>query len=211
MRKYITEGSGTFLLVLVMGLSQSRSGDLAPLASGLMLAALTYAGAFLSGAHFNPALSLAVFIRRRMEAREMAYYVAVQLLGALLGAAVAGLLILEPGFEFTLRPGSEASGVQALLAEALFSFGLAWVYLHCLTEPGQAGNSYYGLAIGAAYFAAHYAAGPVSGGALNPALGLAPNLLSANWQPIWIYLLGPALGGSLAGFVYLFQHPQEEA
>ncbi|MEL6589822.1 MAG: aquaporin, partial [Bacteroidota bacterium] len=99
-----------------------------------------------------------------------------------------------------------ASSIQALLVEIFLTFLLALVYLNVCTGKAAIGNSYFGLALGGTLTGIFYVGHHISGGAFNPAVGIAPNVIATNWGPIWIYLVGPFLGAALAGFVYRFQH-----
>ena len=200
MRNAAVELLGTFFLVLVIGLAvvPPGAGAMAPLAIGAILMALVYAGGPISGAHYNPAVTLAVWLRGRCDTRDVLPYVAAQVLGAALAAGLVGLC----------KPGSAASPmapdvVPALLVELLFTFALAFVVLQVATSTRSAGNPYFGLAIGFTVLAAAYAGGPISGGAFNPAvaLGLAWMGLSP-WGSLWIFLAANLAGGALAALAF---------
>lgn len=210
MNKYITEFVGVFFLVLVTGLALGSGSDLAPIAIGATLMVMAYMGKDISGAHYNPAVTLAWYVRSRISLREAGIYVGVQVLAGLIAALIAGLLIQNPEFVFRIRPSSESLLVQSLLVEILFTFALVLVTLHVQDTEAPA-NGYYGLAVGAAYMALIFAGQPISGAAFNPALGLGPDLLNGGFLYVWIYLVGPLAGGALAGFVYLVQRPKEDA
>jgi aquaporin Z len=101
-----------------------------------------------------------------------------------------------------------------VLVEALYTFALALVVLNVATSKGTEGNSFYGLAIGFTVLTGAVAVGGISGGAFNPAVGIGPILVNAmqgggNFNNLWIYLVGPFIGGALAGVVYKIQHPGE--
>jgi aquaporin Z len=207
MRQYLTEFLGTFFLVLTVALAVPGGSALAPLAIGSVLMVMVYMGGHISGAHYNPAVTLAVFLRGGIEARWVAGYWAVQLLGGLAAAAVAATVT---GVAFAPAPSPDAAPLAALLLEFLFTFALALVVLHVATSDETTGNSYFGLTIGFTVFAGAVAAGPVSGGAFNPAVGIGPiawRAASANGglADVWLYLAGPLLGGAVAAAAFKAQ------
>jgi aquaporin Z len=168
MRKLIVEAIGTFFLVLTIALTAVvvRAGAHAPLAIGVILMVMVYAGGHVSGAHYNPAVSLAVRIRRAMSTHELGTYAAAQLVGAILAVVFVRVLVPDAPNIAELEPDFVAMAV----AEFLFTFALAWVVLNVATADGTKGNSYFGLAIGLTVTAGAYAVGPISGAAFNPAV-----------------------------------------
>ena len=214
MNKYVTEFIGTFFLVLTIGLSVLAELPAAPLAIGASLMVMVYMGGHISGAHYNPAVSLAVWCRGKLPASELAPYIVSQLLGAV---AAAGVVWIVLGQSFAPAPASTASWMQALVVEILYTFALALVVLNVATSPATEGNSFYGLAIGFTIAAAAFAGGPISGGAFNPAVGTGPIIIHAtigdgsreSWLNLWLYWVGPVLGGALAAGVYRLQHGDE--
>lgn len=210
-RKLVTEAIGTFFLVLTIALTAAFGGNpLAPLAIGSALMVMVYMGGAISGAHYNPAVTTAMLLRRKVTAAEAAGYVGAQLLGAVL-AALASLAIT--GDTFVPTPAMGASVTEILLVEVLFTFALALVVLNVATARETEGNSYFGLAIGFTVMVGAFAGGPVSGGAFNPAVGVGPalvHLLLGGGQVghvIW-YVVGPLIGGALAAPVFAMQHPE---
>jgi aquaporin Z len=207
MRKLLTEVIGTFFLVLTVGLTVTAQSPFAPLAIGSVLMVMVYMGGHISGAHYNPAVSLAILIRGKITGAELLTYWVAQLVGAIL-ATIAVLVIT--GSSFAPAPADGAGAVAALLVEVLFTFALALVVLNVATAEATAGNSYYGLAIGFTILAAAFAGGPISGGAFNPAVGTGPILVHAfagggSIGNLWLYLVGPFVGGALAGAVFRLQ------
>jgi aquaporin Z len=211
MNKYLTEFLGTFFLVLTIGLCVLGGTPMAPLAIGAVLMVMVYMGGHVSGGHYNPAVSLAVLLRGKLAARDAVPYVAMQILGAIAGAlTVYGVL----GQTFAPAPAEGASPVGALLVEVLYTTALCLVVLHSATAPQTTGNSFYGLAIGFTVAAAAFAGGPVSGGAFNPAVGIGPVVVAAllgggSMADLWLYLVGPFVGGGLAAGLYRMQQPAE--
>jgi aquaporin Z len=176
MNKYLTEFIGTFFLVLTIGLSVLGGTPMAPLAIGAVLMVMVYMGGHVSGGHYNPAVSLAVALRGKLDAREVVPYMIMQVLGAVAATAVVYVVLGRP---FAPAPGPAVSAGAALLVEVLYTFALCLVVLHTATAPQTTGNSFYGLAIGFTVAAGAFAGGPISGGAFNPAVGTGPILVSA--------------------------------
>lgn len=204
MKKLLTEFIGTFFLVLTIGLTVTAASPFAPLAIGAGLMVMVYMGGHISGAHYNPAVSLALLLRKKMPGTDFAPYVVAQLLGATAAAASVHLIV---GKTFAPAPGEGVTLLSALLVEVLFTFALALVVLNVATSKATAGNSYYGLAIGFTVTAGAYAGGPISGAAFNPAVGIGPILINAtlgsgSFDQLWLYLVGPLLGGVLAAVAY---------
>lgn len=200
MKNYITEFIGTFFLVLTIGLT----GD--PLAIGVMLMAIIYMGGHISGAHYNPAVSIAMIYRGLLTAKEAIKYILSQLAGAFLAALAVNWLI---GDVMQVAPASD-SVMQILVVEAIFTFALMLVILNVATHPKTAGNSYYGLAIGFTIMAAAFAGGGISGGVYNPAVGTGPILVDVilgdgkTLANLWYYFVGPIFGAMAATCVYEF-------
>jgi len=207
MSRYVTEFVGTFFLVLTIGLTVVNGTPLAPLAIGSVLMAMVYMGGHISGAHYNPAVSVAILIRGKMEARDLVPYVLAQLSGAILASLTVMLIV---GDTFAPAPAPEAGLVVVLLCEALFTFALSLVVLNVATDDATVGNSYYGLAIGFTVMAGAFAVGSTSGGVFNPAVGTGPILIDALvgdgiWDHLWIYWAGPVLGAVAAAGVFDLQ------
>ncbi len=212
MARYLTEFVGTFFLVLAIGLTVLAGTPLAPLAIGAMLLVMVYMGGHVSGAHYNPAVSLALLLRGKLATGDFVPYVLAQLAGAFVAAFVVKLLL---GRSFAPAPGDGVGSFSALLVEVLFTFALALVQLNVTASERTRGNSFYGLAIGFTIVAAAFAGGPVSGGAFNPAVGIGPTLVhgltgGGSWSHLWLYLVGPFVGGALAAMVFGMQEGEGE-
>jgi len=206
MKNYIVEFIGTFFLVLVIGLVVSQGNPLAAVAIGAILVVLVYMGGHISGAHYNPAVSLACLMRGAIGGKEAGLYILSQVIGAVAGAAASSALV---GKSITVAPGGDVSSMQALGAEFLFTFALASVVLNVATSKDHPDNSFYGLAIGFTVLAGALAVGPISGGAFNPAVALGHNIVSSSLGNIWIYLVGPLAGGAVAAIVFRLTNPHE--
>lgn len=204
MKKYVVEFIGTFFLILTIVMSVlGGAGDMAPLAIGSILMVMIFAGGHISGGHFNPAVTLAVFLRGKCPASDVAPYMGAQILGGALAAIVAALML---GDINTTAPDPNAiSTVPALLAEFLGTFALAYVVLQTATAKGTEGNSFYGLAIGFTVLACAYALGGVSGGAFNPAVAVGISIAEmSSWSNIWIFFVANLAGGAAAAYTFLF-------
>jgi aquaporin Z len=206
MKNYLTELVGTFFLVLVIGLTGN------PIAIGCILMTMVYMGGHISGAHYNPAVTLAILMRKKIEAKDAAMYMIFQVLGAAL-AAVA--VYLSHGSTFAPAPAAGYHyNLKPLMIEMLFTFALTSVVLNVATHSKTASNSFYGLAIGFTVLAAAFAGGPVSGGAYNPAVALGPILVDTimgghSMGNIWIYIVGPFAGSAIAALFFKYVNPQE--
>jgi aquaporin Z len=211
MKNYLTEAIGTFFLVFTVGLCVNLGVEMAPLAIGLSLMVMVYAGGPISGGHYNPSVSLAAWIRGALPTKELVPYWVAQFVGAVLAAF---LIYKFTGSALHVAPGAGVSALKALAAEIVFSFALSYVVLHTATTKATAGNSYFGLAIGLTVTAGAIAVGAISGGAFNPAVGLGPAIMEAALggsvtSMVWIYAVGPLAGAAAAGYTYKFQRPEE--
>ena len=205
-RKLVVEFIGTFFLVFTVGLAVANAGDLAPLAIGSALMVMVFAGGHVSGGHYNPAVSTAVFLRGKMSQDELVAYAGTQVAAGIVAGLIVILLDYDPGDAVAV-----AGAGKMLVVEFLFTFALAYVVLNVATAKGTEGNSFYGLAIGFTVAVGAYAAGAVSGGAFNPAVaigGMVMGLLS--WGDIWIYLIANLLGGVAAATVFIYTQPGEK-
>ena len=207
MQKYLAEFIGTFFLVLTIGCTGIAVGPgvIAPLAIGSVLMVMIYAGGPVSGAHYNPAVTLGVFIRGRCAALDVVPYMAAQIIGAV--AAAVAVMYLKIGasaklFEAPVGPG--------FAAEVLFTFALVYVILNVATTKSAAGNSYFGLAIGFTVLAGAFAVGDISGGAFNPAVAIGACIMGMlSWSAIWMYVIAEAIGGALAAVAFRVLRPDE--
>lgn len=199
-RKYVVEFVGTFFLVMCICMTMGGSiGHLAPLAIGLTLVMLVYAGGYLSGAHFNPAVSVAVYLRGKLTAGDLLPYIVGQCLGAVLAAMLAGFLLSSNHAEPLTK---ELDIIPALIAELLGTILYVYVFLNMFTTRRTSGNTYFGLAIGLAYLGCLYTFNSVSEGAFNPAVALGFAMAGlTSWSSIWIFLVANFLGGVLAAFL----------
>jgi aquaporin Z len=202
-RKLVVEFVGMFLFLFTVGMateSANKTGALlAPIAIGSVLMVMVFAGGHVSGGHYNPAVSTAVFLRGKIQTNEFVAYILTQFAAA----ALAGLLV--NGIGGKQIAGATATTGKMLVVEFLFTFALAYVVLNVATAKGTAGNSFYGLAIGFTVLVGAISVGWISGGAFNPAIALGASVFGAfKWSHIWIYLLADFLGGAAAAGAFLF-------
>ena len=211
MKNYLTEFIGTFFLVLTIGLTVVGGSPLAPLAIGSALMVMVYMGGHVSGAHYNPAVTVALALAGKMDNKDVLGYWASQIVGAIAAAIVTNIVM---GETLVVAPNPSSSMIAVLLVEILFTFALALVILNVAANKATEGNSYYGLAIGFTIAAAAFAGGGISGGAFNPAVGIGPILVDGiagdgGFSNIWIYIVAPIIGGAIAPFVFKMQNPDE--
>lgn len=202
MKKVITEFIGTFFLVMGAALGGG-------IGAALALMVMVYAGGHISGAHYNPAVSLAVWIRGKLSIGDMIGYWMSQFAGAILAAIVVANIFGVEGSSSCSVP--DDGTIKALIAEFVGTFALAYVVLNVATAKGTAGNSFYGIAIGGTVLAMATVIGKFSGGAYNPAVAVGL-LIQKTFclSQIWIYIVGCFLGAALAGFVFRMNNPEDK-
>ena len=216
MDAYAAEGIGTFLLVFFICavISVGNAGvlqlDLAGLGMlhALTLGVLVYALAATSGAHFNPAITIALLAIRQIRARDAAAYFAFQLAGGALAGLLVLLLFHDAGasvhygataVDAKVIPG--ASPWLGLVAEAAGAFMLMWAVMAVAVNP-RGEKHFAGLVIGGALGLAVMVFGPATGAGLNPARWLGPALVSGSYTDFWVFIVGPVAGALLAAQGY---------
>jgi aquaporin Z len=207
MNKYVMELVGTFFLVLTVGCTVigNGAGALAPLAIGASLMVMIFAGGHISGGHYNPAVTLGVWLRGKCDTRHVIPYMLFQLIGAALASGAVKLL--KAGA--VVAPMKVAVG-PVVLAEFLFTVALVFVVLNVATAKGTAGNSFYGLAIGMTVMTGAYAVGNISGGVFNPAVAFGISLMGLSaWSNIWIYFLVELAAGIFAALMFRVLQSEE--
>jgi aquaporin Z len=208
MNKYVMECIGTFFLVLTIGMTVivGGSGVIPPLAIGSILMVMVFVGGHISGGHYNPAVTLGVWLRGRLDTKDLAPYMVAQTIGAILAAFAVRYLKGSA----TVSPRELAVGPE-LLAEFLFTFALVLAVLNTATAKGTEGNSFYGLAIGFTVLAGAFAVGSIASAAFNPAVAVGISVMGmAAWAKIWIYFLANFLGGALAAYAFKFMCPDDK-
>lgn len=202
LKKYLVEFIGTFFLVFVVASTALWGGDgvIPAIAIGAALMVMVYAGGYISGGHYNPAVSLAAAIRGALPWIQWVPYAIFQILGGLAAAFAASKLpvatTVDAGcFDIT----------TVIVAEFIFTFALCYVVLLTATSSRTEGNSYYGLAIGATVMVGAFAVGGICLGAFNPAVALSTIFFGAACCKTIAITIGTNLvAGLVAGCVYKF-------
>jgi aquaporin Z len=208
MNKLIAEFIGTFFLVLTIGCTvlPGAAGVIPPLAIGAALMVMIFAGGHVSGAHFNPAVTLAVCIRGRCASKDVVPYWIAQVAAGGAAALAAGFLTGKSG-----TPMEISKVPAAFVAEFLFTFALAYVVLNVATSKDTSGNSFYGLAIGMTVMTGAFAVGGISGGAFNPAVAVGAAVMKlVKFADIWIHIVADLAGGLVAALVFKFLNPEDK-
>src|SRR6476646_2428399 len=209
--KYAVEAIGTFFLVFTIGAAVASRSPLAPLAIGAALMVMIYAGGHLSGGHYNPAVTLAALIRRRIGLRDALPYWLSQI-GAGLIAALLVRTVIDPtqtAATATLTLNGPTL-LAAFVVELLFTFALAYVVLNVATSKDHPDNSFYGLAIGFTVVAGAIAVGGISGGAFNPAVVLGGATMGLFGWSTLIYLVPQLIAGVAAGLLFRALNPADK-
>jgi aquaporin Z len=207
-KKYLVEFIGMFLFVLTVGMVviDPGIGGLAPLAIGSVLMILVYAGGHVSGGHYNPAVTLAVWLRGRCPTADVPGYLVSQILGAIVASYVVLYLKGNP----VVTP-ADIQTVPSLLAEFIGTFALCYVVLNVATAKATSGNSYFGLAIGFTVVTMAFALGGISGGAFNPAIATGITVMHIEKiANLWVYLVADFAGGALAAVAFRFINPGDK-
>ena len=210
MGKYLTEFIGTFFLVLTIGCCVVGGAVPAPLAIGSALMVMIFAGGHVSGAHYNPAVTLAVTMRGRCSVADAIPYIVSQVVGAIAAALVVKFLFAK---EVAALVAKDLSAVipQALVAEFLFTFALAYVVLNVATAKANANNSFYGLAIGFTVLAGAFSVGGISGGAFNPAVAVGITTIGlVSAANLWVFLVADFAGGAVAAIIFKIINPTDK-
>src|SRR6202158_1132722 len=210
--KYAVEAIGAFFLVFTVGAAVGSGSPFAPLGIGAVLMVMIYAGGHLSGGHYNPAVTMAVLVRRRIRLRDAVGYWVVQL-GAGLLAAVVVRAVVDPT-RMANAAAMTLTGrtlLAAFVVELLFTFALCYVVLNVATSKSHPDNSFYGLAIGFTVVAGAFAVGAISGGAFNPAVSLGAAVMGMfAWPTLWVYLVAQLLAGIAARVSFLAVQPDDK-
>lgn len=213
-KKCAVEAVGTFFLCSSIALIR-HDVVLAPLAVGLSLAVMIFAFGHISGGHFNPAVTLAVFIRGGIDYLSALEYAVSQLVGAFLGAAIQKEIFRAAHADQSLtttypQSATNAPFGTALICEAMITFALAIVVLNVATTKAQEKNSFFGLAIGMTVTVGAIAVGDISGGAFNPAIGIALPAVHGITEDLLLYTLGPCIGAAAAAVFFRMTVDEKE-
>ena len=208
-RKYATELLGTFLFLFTIAAAVLSASSLAPLAIGSVLMVMIYAGGHISGGHYNPAVTLAALVRGRIRLPDAVAYWVVQIVGGVLGMALARWVIHPAEVTTMTLSGHLLAGT--FVAELLFTFALCYVVLNVATSKDHPNNSFYGLAIGFTVATGAIAVGAISGGVFNPAVAISGAAIGLfAWPTLWAYLVAQVIAGIAAGLIFLALNPDDK-
>ncbi|PKV50951.1 aquaporin Z [Aquimarina sp. MAR_2010_214] len=203
MRKYISESIGTFSMVFcgtgAMTINEVTGGDVThvgiAITWGLIVMAMIYAFGEISGAHFNPAVTIAFAYAKKFEWNEVPLYIIAQCTGAIVASSI--LLFLFPESEFLGGTMPALDDLRALVLEILLTYFLMVVIINVSTGSKETGTM-AGIAVGGVVLLEAMFAGPMTNASMNPARSLGPALLSGHWEHQWLYFIAPVLGALLA-------------
>jgi aquaporin TIP len=216
-QRLVAEAVGTFTLIFIgagsiVAVSAAGIGGATlitvALAHGLAIGVMVSAVGHVSGGHFNPAITIGAWVTRRMGTGAAIAYIVVQVAAALLGALA--LRVVTPGIAWepvTLGTPLVTPGIadwQAIAIEAILTFLLVWVVFATALDPDGAFGKIAGLAIGFTIAMNIMMGGPFTGAAMNPARSLGPAIVSGELTGVWVYILGPVIGGTVAALLYDF-------
>lgn len=214
MKKYFAEMVGTMVLVLMGCGSAVFLGCDAPaeilavaFAFGLSVVAMAYCIGGISGCHINPAITLGVWLSKRMSGKDAAGYMAGQFIGALIGSAIIWLLTSTGGYGASTATGANGFGegemVQALIAEVVFTFIFVLIVLGATDSEKGAGNL-AGLAIGLTLTLVHIVCIPITGTSVNPARSFGPAIFAGGTalSQLWLFIVAPFVGAALSAGVW---------
>ncbi len=207
MKNYLVECIGTFFLVFVIGLCvlDPGVGAMAPLAIGTILMVMVYAGGYISGGHYNPAVTLGVWMRGKCKTKDVPFYMIAQIIGAI----VASLLVVRLKGNVPVV-ATTATGLRIFVCELIFTFALVYVVLTTATSAKTAGNSYYGLAIGFTLMAAAYSIGSISGCAINPAVAIGITIMKLSAiSKLGVLIAANLCGGAIAAVIFKMVNSEE--
>ena len=206
MKKYIAEAIGTFAIVFcgtgAIIINQETNGTVThpgiAIVFGLIVMAMIYAFGNISGAHFNPAVSIAFTLANKFNVRQLIPYIISQLSGAILASVLLRYLFpLNKLLGATIPAGSD---MQSFILEGVLSFLLMLVILHVVHKE----TTLAGLAIGSVILLEAMFAGPICGASMNPARSIAPAFISFHFEHLWIYIVAPVSGAMLAVVAWNF-------
>jgi len=208
-RKYVTEFIGAFFLMFAVATAALSGSAFVPLAAGLTLMVMVYAGGHISGGHYNPAVTMAALVRGRIGVGNAVGYWIAQAVGGVVAGAIARAVV-NPAAVNTLRLTGHTEAATAVV-EILFTFALSYVVLNVATSKDQPNNGFFGLAIGFTVAAGAFAVGGISGGVFNPAVALGGATAGLfGWGTIWVYLLVELAAGAAAGLVFRGLNPTDK-
>jgi aquaporin Z len=214
MKKYLAEMVGTMVLVLMgcgaaifFGCGEPAEVLAVAIAFGLSVVGMAYTIGGISGCHINPAITLGVWLSKRMSGRDAAMYMLFQVIGAIIGSAILYLLTSTGGYGHSTSTGAnafdEGEMLQAFVAELVFTFVFVLVVLGTTDEKRGAG-SFAGLAIGLTLVLVHIVCIPITGTSVNPARSIAPAIFAGGQalSQLWLFIVAPMVGAALSAGVW---------
>lgn len=219
MKKYLAEMVGTMVLVLMGCGSAVFAGDIAAacgtgvgtlgvaLAFGLSVVAMAYTIGGISGCHINPAITLGVYLSKRISGKDAAFYMLFQVIGAFIGSAIIYALVSTGAHAGGTATGANSFGegemLQAFIAELVFTFIFVLVVLGATDSKKGAGN-FAGLAIGLTLVLVHIVCIPITGTSVNPARSIAPAVFEGGvaLSQLWLFIVAPFCGAALSALVW---------
>ena len=209
MKKYISELTGTFALIFcgtgAIIINQETNGSITHLGIaitfGLVVMAMIHSLGSISGAHFNPAVTIAFAVAKKFEIKEVLPYIISQLIGALLASAILCMLFPKNVFLGATMPLN--NDFQAFVLEFIITFILMFVIINVAHGSKEQGL-FAGISIGATVLLLALFAGPICGASMNPVRSLAPALVSNHLEHVWLYLVAPILGASTSVLLWKY-------
>lgn len=219
MKKYLAEMIGTMVLVLMGCGSAVFAGDIAAacgagvgtlgvaFAFGLSVVAMAYTIGGISGCHINPAITLGVYLSKRMSGKDAAFYMLFQVIGAFIGSAIIFALVSTGAHAGGTTTGANSFGegemLQAFIAELVFTFIFVLVVLGA-TDPKRGAGNFAGLAIGLTLVLVHIVCIPITGTSVNPARSIAPAVFEGGvaLSQLWLFIVAPFCGAALSALVW---------
>lgn len=225
MKKYFAELVGTFVLTFLgcgaavaLGCGSDTASVVGTaIAFGLAVVAMAYAIGGISGCHINPAITLGVFLNGGISAKDCGMYMLFQVIGAILAAAVlAGIVATaEPSAVITTATGANACNfgvTNGLLVEVILTMLFVLVVLGATSKTNGATNNFAGLAIGLSLILIHLVGIHFTGTSVNPARSIGPALFQGGqaMADLWVFIIGPLVGGALAAFIWKAIAPEKK-
>ncbi|MBQ9357442.1 MAG: MIP family channel protein [Prevotella sp.] len=221
MKKYLAELVGTFTLTFLgcgaavaLGCADSNTASVVgtALAFGLAVVAMAYTIGGISGCHINPAITLGQFLTGRMTLKDCGMYMVFQVVGAILAAAVLALVVNTAGGDVAASTGANTCAfnpTNGLVVEAVLTMLFVLVVLGATSKTNGATSGFAGLAIGLSLVLIHLVGIHFTGTSVNPARSIGPALFAGGQalSELWVFIVGPFIGGALAAGVWKAIHP----
>ena len=215
-KNYLIELVGTFILVYAITSAAtvySKSGQLGVIGIGLVhafvLTAIVFAIGYKSGAHVNPAVTVAFLITKRMRISDGIFYIIFQIIGGIMAAAVV-FMIFGSSISSSVTLPSDGNVLRAFMLETVMTFTLVYIVLTTAATASNKIAPLAGLAIGLTLGFNVIFGGSISGGSLNPARSFGPALITGNLNYNWIYWIAPIIGSLIAASIHRLLHAEQD-